>query len=429
MRAIQFGKWLVAVLAGAIYTIIQTGGPDPAEQAFCRLIQKGFHSVSDHCVPGFQNWGPKTALGIAVLFGILAIWDIVSWIRKRRAGRAIARASSSARFIGVIEAIYWIAERSAWGRWMEAQYRVSGKAVAQIFKLTTAEQLFRRSAENGEIVVKARLAKSVDYTALDQHFWHSAYFHIEENLTSIWAATIKARSGGIEIPEYDAAIVERTRVEALWRQRDWRYDWPRLRLNIETAWKRMKDPPKTESGEESTKHTDAAPAPSPPTTQVIAQAGIGVETTAETAASASPNVEITVADSALENWERLFTIGDDGRSVWLKFLPDNKNYKSETLLLIVYGHKVLLGNLRVRVNAAHLAVSKTISAAPNKPNQTLEQWALGPLAYLGNEDYFQPHVSGYLKRVALAKGGMYELTEVGEQRARGIAYDLISRSD
>lgn len=129
------------------------------------------------------------------------------------------------------------------------------------------------------------------------------------------------------------------------------------------------------------------------------------------------------------NWNRLFAIADDKKSVWLQFLPDNKNYKSDTLLLIIYGHKVLLGNTRVHVNAAHIAVSKTISNAPNKPNRTFNQWILGPMAALQDEDYFADQVGSYLKRVALSQGGMYELTPDGEVRARSIAYDLISRAD
>jgi hypothetical protein len=110
----------------------------------------------------------------------------------------------------------------------------------------------------------------------------------------------------------------------------------------------------------------------------------------------------------------------------LKFLPDNKNYRTETLLLILYGHKVLLGHSRVPVNAAHLAVSKTIDGAPNKPNRALN-WILGPIVAL--QDHFNTNIGGDLKRVALSMGGMYELTKHGEARASSIAYDLINRAD
>jgi hypothetical protein len=114
------------------------------------------------------------ALTCTAASGVAFCWPLIkSRIINKDASR---RASSTARFIGVIEAIHWITYTSAWGRWKEAQYRASGKAISEIFKLTTAERFFRRSAENGEVIVEARLAKSVDYTVLGQHFWHSAYF-------------------------------------------------------------------------------------------------------------------------------------------------------------------------------------------------------------------------------------------------------------
>jgi hypothetical protein len=343
----------------------------------------------------------------------------------------LQRASSAARFIGVMEAIYWIAHDSAWGRWKEAQYRASGLAISEIFKLTTAEQFFRRSAENGEIIVKARLAKSVDYTSLDQHFWHSAYFDIKENVISIWATTIKARSAEIQIPEYDAAIVERTRVEALWRRRDWRYDLPALRLKFRSMWKRMKDQ-KSNEPQKATEEAPAGPPAVPVTHHVVSETGMGLETTVETTISAGANAEITVTAAAPDNWEQLFAIGDDGRSVWLKFLPDTKHYRADALLVIVYGQKVLLGTPRIRIEAAHAAVDKTVQNAPNRPRTSNAFLAsvlvMRQLTEAANLDWIDECVPQYLERVGLSRGGFYQLTQDGERRAAGLAYDLIRRA-
>ena len=432
MRAIQFGKWLIAVLAGAIYTIIQTG-PETAGQNLCRLVRTVVPSISENCVPSFQQWGPLAILLLAIVFGVLGLIDLVPWLRKRAVIKP-RRASHSSAFIGAMEAIYWIAERSAWGRWMEAQYRASGKAIAEIFKLTNAEQFFRRSAENGEIVVKARLAKSVEFTSLDQHFWQSAYFDIKENLTSIWAATIKARSpADVEIPEYDAAIVERTRVETLWPRRDWRYDWPAFWINIRLAWARMteqkpNDTQKRNEGEAAQPPANTVASAAPVTHHVAATAKIGIQTSV----SADAKVQISVTPYAPENWERLFAIGDDGRSIWLKFLPDTKNYRADTLVLIAYGQKVLRDVGRIKVDAAHAAVEKSISNAPNQPHVgsglLLTMWTLGRLQAATNLDWVDQCVPLYLERVGLSQGGFYQLTEAGEQHAATLAYDLIRRA-
>jgi hypothetical protein len=432
MRTWHFATWLIAVIAGALYTVIQTG-PDTAGQNLCKLIQKVVPSASDQCVPSFQLWGPKAILAIAIIFGVLAFWDFISWIRRRRPNDRAKRASASQRSIGVMQAIYWIAESSAWGRWMEAQYRASGKSFAEIFKLTTAEQVFRRAAENGEIIVKGRRAKSVEYNDFDQHFWHNTYFDIQSNPASIWQASIKARPAtGIEIPEYDDAIVERARIEALWCRRDWRYDWPTFQLNLRSAWKRMTDKkPNVVESQQSTQPEAPTPA-SVPTTPVVAEAGIGAETTVETTVSASANAEITVTPAAPDNWDQLFAIGDDGRSVWLKFLPDTKHYRADTLVLIVYGQKVLRNVRRIRVEAAHAAVDKTVHNAPNMPRTSNAFLAsilvMQQLKAAANLDWIDDCVPQYLERVGLSRGGFYQLTQDGERHAATLAYDLIRRA-
>jgi hypothetical protein len=72
MLAVRFAIWLIAMIAGAIYTIIQTG-PDTAGQNLCKLIQKAIPSTPEQCVPAFQEWGPSTILLIAVVFVVLIV--------------------------------------------------------------------------------------------------------------------------------------------------------------------------------------------------------------------------------------------------------------------------------------------------------------------------------------------------------------------
>lgn len=85
--AIRFFVWLVAVIAGAVYTIIQTGGPEPAGVALCKLIQKVIPSTSEHCVPAFPDWGPTAIGGVAVIFIGLGVIDLLRWFNRPREDR------------------------------------------------------------------------------------------------------------------------------------------------------------------------------------------------------------------------------------------------------------------------------------------------------------------------------------------------------
>ncbi len=131
-----------------------------------------------------------------------------------------------------------------------------------------------------------------------------------------------------------------------------------------------------------------------------------------------------------KDWERLFVVSDDNKSVSLRFLPDTKKYKADTLLLIIYGYKFILGIDRVPVGSAHHNVNKTIDSAPNRPSRPFSS-ILGPIpaAFFSEEDYVSEYLGSGFQRVALSKGGMYELTEYGVTLASSLAYDLISRAD
>jgi hypothetical protein len=422
---------VLGAAAGIYLAAALQSGPTEVDANICATARRWHIAVPEQCAPWIDSWA-RLFVGLVLLLclGFLA-WDLWTYLRSRPPRQK--RALGSQRYIDVMEAIYWIAEKSAWGRWKEARYQVSGKAVAEIFKLTTAERLLTTAAANGELVVKGRLAKSVDYKDLDQHFWRSAFLGIQQNSVTRWQVAIKARPAmDVAIPEYDSFIVESTRVRALWRRQDWRYDLPALRLKFRSMLRRMKDQ-KSNEPQKATGEAPAGPPPAAPVTHhVVAEAGIGIETTVETTVSAGANVEITVTAAAPENWERLFAIGDDGRSVWLRFLPDTKNYRADTLLLIVYGQKVLRDVSRVRIDAAHAAVEKTVSNAPNRFNTTsgflTAMMLIGQMQAAANLDWVDKCVPEYLERVGLSQGGFYQLTADGKSRAAGLAYDLIRRA-
>jgi hypothetical protein len=413
---------LFAVLgaaAGIYFAAALQSGPIAVDANICATARRWYIAVPDHCAPWIDTWVRFGIwLVIALCLGFLA-WDFWSFLRSRPPRPKSA--SHSQRFIGIMEAIYWIAEKSAWGRWQDAQRRGSGGSLSEIFKFNVAEHVLRTAAENGELLIKGRQKKSVEYKDFDQHFWRTAYFEIQPNPVSLWKATVRPRAGAdVSISEYDDVLVEKRRVEILWPRRDWQCDWLTLRLNLRSVWKRMKDQKPIVDQPQAAETPAASPSPSE---EVRAPA-------AEAQPEPAPN--ITVTPQAPKDWEQLFVIGDDGKSVWLRFLPDTKSYRADTLVLIVYGHKVLRGVTRIRMGGAHAAVQKTIDNAPHRPTDS--NWlslALGSLQRLQadlNLNYVDECVPLYLERVALSQGGMYQLTKEGETHAATLAYDLIRRA-
>jgi hypothetical protein len=91
MLAIRFLFWLVAVTAGAVYTIIQSGGPDPAGVALCKLLQKAHPSTPSECVPAFEQWGPTVVLGLVIIFGTLVLIDLYRLLRPHIAAKLAHR--------------------------------------------------------------------------------------------------------------------------------------------------------------------------------------------------------------------------------------------------------------------------------------------------------------------------------------------------
>lgn len=358
------------------------------------------------------EWGLPFTMAALIL---LAYHLIQRWPFSSRSARY------QEREIGLLDTLWWVAEESAWGRWQRAQ-RTDWANEER--RLHAASSFIRTTALNGELTIRGRLEKSVDYMAIDRDFWRSAYIDLQPNNASIWK-TVIAPFGGVTIPDYDGLIVERTAVETLWPKREWRYDWRTILLRIKA---KLKSEP-LHMQEVDKKETE----PTPTKSEAIITPD--AETVVPPIVAPKP-VVITPSPDAPEGWEKLYAVGDDGRSIWLRFLPDNKTYRADTLVLIIFGHKVLRGIPKVRVAAANAAVTKTIDNSPGRPfdENVLARNLLGSSLWTNvigpaERDYSEGCIPQYLERVGLSQGGLYQLTEFGEAHARGLAYDLIRRAD
>jgi hypothetical protein len=400
-------------------------------------------------------WG-FLALAATCLFTVLGLSAEYTWLRPYLLNAAFTSAVASAiafcwplikrgviggetrlhparysdKDTSLIDTVWWVAERSAWGRWQTAQ---RAKWADERLKLLNAASFVHVAARNGDLAVRGRPANSIEYSLIARDFWRRVYIDLAEDPNTLWKVVLKPyKSEGAAIPDYDHFLVELRAVESLWPRRNWRTDWQTFRLNFR-AVRRMKEhkPEEPPKPAEAKLTTSALPG-SPATHNVVVETGIGIETTVETTVAASPNVEIIVTPAAPKNWEQLFVIGDDGKSVWLRFLPDTKHYRADMLVLIVYGQKVLRDVSRIRIDAAHAAVEKTVSNAPNRPKTSsgffTAMMMIGQLQAAANLDWVDQCVPLYLERVGLSQGGLYQLTQDGERHAATLAYDLIRRA-
>jgi hypothetical protein len=407
-------------VTGLTWTVGQAG-LDATDKNLCELASKIWPSPIEDChiVPALVIlW--KIALIIALVFLVI---DGYHWLAKRQATSKRRSFAHQDREIDLTATLFWIMERSAWGRWQKAQY-VGWPWETEKIRLRQTSSAIWKASLNGDLVVRGRLKNSVEYTAIDRDFWRSASLDFEPNNTAIWKPVVHVQDD-IKIPDYDSFIMERATVEVLWPRYQLKYYWPTLVLKIKAALKRKPRPMRDTDKKEE---TQTAPHAEP---EVVAAPVI------ETISNPVPApVVITPSPDAPEGWEKLFAVGDDGRSIWLRFLPDNRTYRADTLILIVFGHKVLRGITKVSVGSAHAAVDKTIDNSPGRPfDENPLQRAFGSIrlaslmAGSANRDYGDECIPRYLERVGLAQGGKYQLTDEGESRARGLVYDLIRRAD
>ena len=370
----------------------------------------GFFGLTEIQVDGLL-----TEWALPVVIGFLAM---IVWHRWASAGlrKATKQFQDRTREIYLLDALLWVSEKSAWGRWYKSHQ--SGVAwVIQNSRLRTAAGFVQKACLNGDLTVRGRLKNSIEFLAIERDTWRSATIDLRRDNASIWKPVIVPLAG-VPIPDYDDFLVERNSIEALWPKYEWKYTWHTIFSSFKSKQKNLSlHMPELEKQE--------VPAPTPSELEVIAAPVV------ETVQVPAPTVIVPSSD-APEGWENLFAIGDDGRSIWLRFLPDTNDEKGDALLLIIYGYKVILNRSRVGINAAHAAVQKTVSVSPSKTYKGglaailgSSSWFTGTI--LGTEDY-ATKLGGSYRRVGLSQGGMYELTEYGEREALGLANDLISRA-
>ena len=221
-------SWVLIVTGGLTWTVGQAG-LDSTDKNLCELASKVWQGSIDGChiIPAlvaFWKIGSLAAL-------IFLIVDGYHWL-KNRTPSAKRRPLFQDREISLTETLLRMTEQSALGRWQCAQSPESTREI----RLRLAASFVRTTALNGQIAVRGRQRKSVNYKMIDRDFWHSAYIAVEHDSASICKPVILAM-GDVTIPDYDGLIIERESVEALWPRYEWKYIWRTLLLSAKAKLK------------------------------------------------------------------------------------------------------------------------------------------------------------------------------------------------
>jgi hypothetical protein len=191
-------QWLVKKLPRALVDNAMTGYIDNKIGAVFGITEGSVDAfLSEWIVP--------------VFLAVAAVWLWHRWAA-RQLKKTPSLEENKGEFSEIMEAIWWIAERSAWGHWQDAQ--MAGRA--EIHKLHSAEHMLRASAQNAEIIISGRIGGTATYVPIDQHFWRLVFFDIQPDPRSLWRAEVKPRDGiQTAIPNYDSLIVKRADLESL----------------------------------------------------------------------------------------------------------------------------------------------------------------------------------------------------------------------
>lgn len=118
------------------------------------------------------------------------------------------------------------------------------------------------------------------------------------------------------------------------------------------------------------------------------------------------------------NLEKLFTIQTG--TICLKFLPDTKDKLADRLLLILFAYKKICGMNEVSFDIANRIMPR-------------DAWRVFEIAGGGTDTssaaaVARDHLSEYVERVGLSKGGYLRLNASGYTKAYMLAQDLIDRA-
>ena len=148
----------------------------------------------------------------------------------------------------------------------------------------------------------------------------------------------------------------------------------------------------------------------------------------------SPSLTITEKWSCeLVSWSKLYEEYDvnSSKELRLRFLPDTNDQASDALLLICFGYKCIRNIDIIRTKFVHSQIEYLLARASGSRQSSIARYMASISPALGSDerDFGQKCIQeGTVVRVDLSKGGRYRLTNLGENKAKALARDLIERA-
>jgi hypothetical protein len=224
----------IGALMGIYIAAALQSGPETVDANLCKIARRFFSGIPDQCIPTIDVWGTGAAVALVLACALVLICDGIIWHRGRKKR---SPPKHGGKFSEIMEAIWWVAERSAWGRWQTAQRLASGGSLPEENKLHLAEHVVRDAAQNGDLQISGRVAGTTSYSPIDQHFWRLVFFNLQRDDRTLWRAVLTPRAGvTTPIPDYDSFIVGRSQLESLWSQRDLKVDWLTAKLRMRSKF-------------------------------------------------------------------------------------------------------------------------------------------------------------------------------------------------
>jgi hypothetical protein len=178
----------------------------------------------------------QTASWIAsALFAVSGVWLIclvVSWWRHRKAevnAKAVASLKTDNKILST--AIFWLHDRSAWGRWQRAfQQAKNDQELGERHWMWVATRVIEQRAKDGDLCLMGVPTGKSGYEPIAAELLQTrACLWLEPDDSQLWKVGLGPYSGtedesiGI-LPAYDWLAVDMNRVKVLWPERDKKLD-------------------------------------------------------------------------------------------------------------------------------------------------------------------------------------------------------------
>jgi hypothetical protein len=231
-------RWTIRILSGLVvmtfgyvWTVGGQSGLTGVNPNLCDLWTDTFGPLlSCHFnILGLYLWGAGAAIA-----AIFLSCEFLQFLRSPK------KKDKDGSYLEIMDAIWWVAEQSAWGRWQDAQCYASGSALVTENKLRNAEFCVLEAAQNNDLQISGRIRGETNYNPIDQHFWRIVFFSVQPDHQTLWSATLTPRSGITTlIPDYDSFIVSRSQHESLWPQRALKIEWLIVKLLVSSKLKAL----------------------------------------------------------------------------------------------------------------------------------------------------------------------------------------------